>query len=35
MRDRGLQRVETIVEWQQRVPAKGDDDGLVLNGENG
>jgi hypothetical protein len=35
MRDRRLQSIETVVEWQQRVPTKGNDDGLVLNRENG
>jgi hypothetical protein len=35
MRDRCLQGVEAVVERQQRVPAKGNDDGFVLNRENG
>jgi hypothetical protein len=32
IRDRRLQRVETIVERQQRVPAEGEDDRLVFDG---
>src|SRR5271168_1622185 len=31
MRDRRLKRVEAIVQRQQRLPAKGDDDRLVLD----
>lgn len=34
MRDGGLQGIEAIVERQQRVLAKGDDDGLVLERED-
>lgn len=32
MRDRRLQRVETVVQWQQRVATEGDDDRLFLDG---
>jgi hypothetical protein len=28
MGNRRLQRVETVIEWQQRVPAEGNDDAL-------
>jgi hypothetical protein len=31
VRDRRLQGIETVVERQQRVPAKRDDDSLVLD----
>ena len=34
MRDGRLQRVEAIVERQQRMPPKGDDDRLVLDGKH-
>src|SRR5665213_1238026 len=34
MRDRRLQRIEAIVQRQQRMPAKGDDDRLVLDGQD-
>ena len=30
----GLKRVEAIIEWQQRVPAKGDNHGLFFKGKN-
>jgi len=35
LRDRGLQGVQAVVEWQQRVLAKRDDDGFLLNRQNG
>ena len=35
MRDRRLQRVKTIVERQQRVLAKGDDDRFFVRGQDG
>ena len=35
MRDRGLKRIKTIVERQQRVLAEGDRDGLLLDGQYG
>lgn len=31
MRDRCLQRIQAIIKGQQRMLAKGDDDGLLLN----
>lgn len=31
MRDRRLQGIETVIEGKQRMPAVGDDDGLVLD----
>ena len=31
MREGGLQGVKAVVERQQRMPSKGDDDGLFLN----
>src|ERR1019366_4408307 len=34
LRDRDLQRIQAIVERQQCVLAKGDDDGLLLHGQN-
>ena len=34
MRDRRLQGVEAIVERQQRMPAEGDDDRLLLDRQN-
>src|SRR5918995_564708 len=34
VRDRRLQGGEAVVEWQQPVPAEGDDDGLVLDRQN-
>ena len=33
--DGGLQGIETVVEWQQRVPAEGDDDRLLGNRQHG
>jgi hypothetical protein len=35
VRDRHLQGIETVIERQQRVPAKSDDDGLVLDRQGG
>ena len=35
MRDRRLQRIEAVVERQQRMPPEGDDDGLLLDRQNG
>lgn len=35
LRQGGLERVETIVEWKKGVPAKGDHHGLLLGGEGG
>jgi hypothetical protein len=35
MRNRRLKRVETVVERQQTMPSKGDDHGLLFNGQNG
>lgn len=35
LRDRGLKSVEAIVERQQRMPAKGNDNGFLLKGKNG
>ena len=35
VRDRRLKRVEAVVERQQRVPAEGDDDCLLLGREHG
>ena len=35
MRDSRLQRIEAIVERQQRMPPEGDDDRLVLDGKDG
>lgn len=35
LRDRGLQGVEAIVERQQRMPAKGNDNSFLLKGKNG
>jgi len=34
LRDRGFERIETVVERQQRVLAKGDDDGFLLHRQN-
>ncbi len=34
LRDRGLQRVEAIVERQQRMPAKSNDNGFLLKGKD-
>ena len=34
MRDGRLQRVEAVVERQQRMPSEGDDDGLLLDGQD-
>jgi hypothetical protein len=33
MRDRGLQRIEAVVELQERMPPESDDDHLVLEGQ--
>jgi hypothetical protein len=33
-RDAGLERVEAVIERQQGVPTKGDDHGLLLDGEH-
>jgi len=30
-----LQCIEAVVEWQQGMPAEGNDDGLILDGQNG
>lgn len=35
LRDRGLKSVEAIVERQQGMPAKGNDNGFLLTGKNG
>ena len=35
MRDGGLQSVKAIVERQQSMPPKGDNDGLLFNGQDG
>jgi hypothetical protein len=35
MRERRLQSVETIIEWQERVPPKAGDDGLLLDRQDG
>jgi hypothetical protein len=35
MRDGRLQRIEAIVERQQRMPPERDDDGLLLDGKDG
>jgi hypothetical protein len=35
VRDGRLQRIEAIVEWQQRMPSESDDDRLVRDGEDG
>lgn len=35
MRDRRLQGVKAIVQREERMPAEGDDDRLVLNRQNG
>jgi hypothetical protein len=35
MRDGRLQGVKAIVERQQRMPAEGDDHGLLLDGQDG
>ena len=35
MRDRRLQAVEAVVKWQQGVPAEGENDRLIFNGEHG
>jgi len=35
VRDRGLPRVEAIVERQQRVPSEGDDDRFLLDRQDG
>jgi len=34
MRDRRLEGVQAIIQWQQRVPAECNDDGFVLDTEN-
>ena len=34
MRNGRLQRIETIVEWQERVPPESDDDRLLLDGKH-
>ncbi len=33
--DRRLEGVETVIEWQKRVPAEGDDNRLLIGGEHG
>ncbi|MBO9198576.1 hypothetical protein J5277_31105, partial [Rhizobium sp. 16-449-1b] len=33
MRDRRLQHIEAFIKRQQRIPAKGNDSGLLLDGE--
>src|ERR1700748_1551106 len=33
--NRGLERIETIIEGQKSMPAKGNDDRLFFDGENG
>ena len=35
MRDGRLQSVKAIIERQQRMPSKGDDHGLLLDGQDG
>jgi len=35
MRDRRLQGVQAVIQRQQGISAKRDDDGLVLDGQNG
>jgi hypothetical protein len=35
MRDRRLQRIETIIQRQQRVPPERDDHGYLIFAENG
>src|SRR5215213_527953 len=35
VRDRGLEGIEAVVQRQQRVPPKGDNDGLLLDREHG
>src|SRR3954471_1823045 len=35
MRDGGLERIEAIIERQQRVPPEGDDHGLLLDRQHG
>ena len=35
MRDRRLQRIKTIIQRQQRVPAKRDDDGFLFERQHG
>ena len=35
MRDGRLQRIEAVIERQQRMPPESDDDRLVLDGKNG
>ena len=35
MRDGRLQRIEAIVERQQRMPPEGDDDRLLIDGKDG
>jgi hypothetical protein len=34
MRDRRLQGVQAIIQWQQSVPAECDDDGFIFDSEN-
>ena len=31
VRDRGLERVKTVIQWQQRMPPERDDDRLLLD----
>src|SRR5215212_3514608 len=35
VRDRGLEGIEAVIQRQQRVPPKGDNDGLLLDREHG
>src|SRR5215204_5846725 len=35
VRDRGLEGIEAVIQQQQRVPPKGDNDGLLLDREHG
>src|SRR5215212_3369340 len=35
VRDRGLEGIEAVIQRQQRVPPKGDNDGLLLEREHG
>lgn len=34
MRDGRLQRIDAIIEWQQRVPPESNDDRLIFNGKD-